>query len=231
VTGVEFEVLRKIPLFRDLDAQALRSLAAVAWIRVCDRREVIVRQDDPADAVFLIKRGRASVSMMTRDGHALMIGELGAGEIIGEISLLDGGGRSATVAAMTPAELVGVSRQSFLEVIEKQPRIAVALLPVLASRLRRLTQWADDLAGLPLPARLAKLLLGLATEYGQPVGPERIRLGMKIPQQEIATRLGVTRESINKHFRRWQTQSVLTCESGHLVITDLAKLRTVACLD
>jgi len=228
VVGVETEILKRIPLFRDLDLPALVALAARARIRRCAPREAIVEQDLPSDGVYVITRGRATVSVASRDGRTVTIRELGPGEIIGEVSLLDGGAPSATVTAITKTELVGIGRAPFLDLLEQRPRIAIALLPVLASRLRRLTVWADDLAGLPVSARLAKCLLGMAAEHGQPVGPSRLRIGQKISQQDLARRVGVTRESINKHLRRFERAAISAQESGHVVVTDHAKLEAAA---
>ena len=225
------EVLKRIPLFRELDGPALTFLAARARIRRCSPREEIVRQDIPAEAVYLIDRGRASVSIAGHDGPAVMLRELGPGEIIGEVSLLDGGPPSATVTALTRTELVAIDRRSFSELLERRPQIAGALLPVLASRLRRLTAWADDRAGLPLPARLAKCLLGLSADHGQWVGQSRVRIGLKISQEDLARRVGATRESVNKHLRKLERASVIMKEAGHVVITDLPRLQALVVHD
>ncbi len=188
----------------------------------------IVQQDLPANGVYVIVKGRASVSVIARDGRVLTLREIGADEIIGEVSLLDGGLPSATVTAITNLELIVVDRQSFLNLLEERPKIAVALLPVLASRLRRLTAWADDLAGLPLSARIAKCLLGLLATHGQELGPSRSRIGRRFSQEDLASMVGATRESMNKHLGRLEREGILTKESGYLVIVDLPRLQVEA---
>jgi CRP-like cAMP-binding protein len=228
VSGVGHEDLRRIPLFRELGPEALEAIAAMAHVRRCAPREVVVTEEAVAEGLYLVTRGRAAVSVAGRDGSPVTIGEMGVGEIIGEISLLDGGTASATVTALTPVELIAIDRQGFLRLLERHPKMAIPLLGVLARRLRRLTRWADDLAALPVPSRLAKCLMGLVAEHGQPVGPRRIRLGIKLSQQDLGMRIGVTRESINKHVRRWEQAGILVKESGHLVVADLDKLRTLA---
>jgi CRP/FNR family cyclic AMP-dependent transcriptional regulator len=228
MASVTLEQLRRIPIFVDLDAETLESLTRLARIRKCAPREIIVYQDEPAAGVQLMTVGRASVSVTTRDGRATTIGELGPGEIIGEISLLDGGTPSATVTAITRTELICIDRQPFLDLLEQKPRMCIGLLAVIAGRLRRLTRWADDLAGLPLPARLAKCLMALLTEHGQQTGPRRVRIGLKISQNDLATRVGGSRESVNKTLRRMERSGVLTQEAGHLVITDLTQLQGAA---
>ena len=225
MAGVDVEPLRRIALFSSLDQAALATLAAKAHARRCAPGEAIVEQDVPSASVYIIDRGRATVSVVSRNGDQVTIRELGPGEIIGEVSLLDGGPPSATVTAITRTDLIGIDHASFRALLDERPRIAVALLPLLASRLRRLTAWADDLAGLPLPARLAKCLLGILSEHGQKVGPARFRISQKLSQQDIARRVGVTRESVNKHIRRFERDGILQQESGHLVITGLARLQ------
>ena len=225
---VEIEVFRKIPLFRNLDDETLSALAALARIRLCDAGETIVEQDLPADAVYVILNGSATVSVSTRDGRSLTLREIGRTEIIGEVSLLDGGLPSATVTAVKKTELISIDRRSFMSLVEERPKIAVALLPVLASRLRRLTAWADDLVGLPLPARVAKCLLGLLAVHGQQLGPSRIRIGERFSQEDLASMVGVTRESINKHLGRFERGGILTKESGYLVVVDSARLQAEA---
>jgi CRP-like cAMP-binding protein len=231
VAAVDAQLIKNIALFRALDDAALAALAAQARVQRFARRDTIVEQGVPADAVYIVSRGRASVSVVGRDGRTVTLRELGPGEIIGEVSLFDGGPPSATVTALTDLELVVVDRGSFTILLERSPQIAVALLPVLASRLRRLTAWADDLAGLPVSARLAKCLLSILAEHGQATGPNRYRIGERISQQALAERIGVTRESINKHLKRLGRAGILVQEAGHLVITDRAALEAQAADD
>jgi CRP/FNR family transcriptional regulator, cyclic AMP receptor protein len=231
VAAIDAQLLKNIAIFRALDDPARASLASQARIQRCAPRDTIVEQGVPAPAVYVVSQGRAKVSVAARDGRTVTIRELGPGEIIGEVSLFDGGPPSATVTALTEVELVVVDRASFITLLERSPQIAVALLSVLASRLRRITAWADDLAGLPVSARLAKCLLGILAEHGQATGPNRYRIGQRISQQALAERIGVTRESINKHLKRLGRAGILVQEAGHLVITDRAALEAAAADD
>jgi CRP/FNR family transcriptional regulator, cyclic AMP receptor protein len=228
VPGLDAELLKRIPLFRDLPAPALTSIARLARVRTYAPQAVVVQQDDPSDGVYLINAGRLSVNVAAVDGRVTIIGTMGPGEIIGEISLLDGGPRSATVIAVSESELVAVDRDAFLALVQGQPSICLALMTVLAQRLRALTRWADDTVGLPVPARLAKRLIALVAESGQQTGPRRFRIGVKLSQTDLGTRVGATRESVNKHLRRWEQSRILEQESGHLVILDVERLREIA---
>jgi CRP/FNR family cyclic AMP-dependent transcriptional regulator len=228
LADVPIEVLQRIPLFRQLDVATLSALSRLAYLRRCVSGEEVVQQGLPSDAVYIIVKGRASVSVAARDGRVLTLREIGEAEIIGEISLLDGGLPSATVTAVTNIELIVVARQSFMNLVEERPKIAVSLLPVLASRLRKLTAWADDLTGLPLSARVARCLLGLLAAHGQELGPSRNRIGRRLSQENLARMVGATRESINKHLGRLERDGILVKESGYLVIVDLRRLQLEA---
>jgi len=228
MTRAARDLLRTIPLFDGLDGAALEALAALARSRSCAPGVVIVAEGDLGDAVHLIVSGRTTVSVATAGGRSATLGEMGPAEIVGEISLLDGGARSATVTALTAVELLSIDRAPFLALLERTPRVAVALLVVVAGRLRRLTHWADDLAGLPVPARIAKRLLGLLVEHGQQTGPCRFRIALKLSQPELAARVGATRESVNKHLRRWQRAGIIEQEAGHIVVTKLERLQSEA---
>ena len=228
LSGLDAELLRKIPLFRELPQQALESIARLARERVYEPQAVVVQQDEPSDGIYLINAGRLAVSVATGDGRVTTIGQMGPGEIIGEISLLDGGPRSATVVAISESRLVAIDREAFLMLVRNQPSISLALVSVLARRLRALTRWADDIVGLPVPARLAKRLIALVAESGQQTGPHRFRIGVKLSQTDLGTRVGATRESVNKHLRRWEQSRILEQESGHLVILDVERLREIA---
>jgi CRP-like cAMP-binding protein len=230
VAPVDTDVLRTLPVFSNLDASAIRGLAALAYSRRCKTKDVIIEQDSPCDAVYVIIRGRASVSVTAQDGREVVLRDVGPADFIGEVSLFDGGFRSATVTALTPTDLVAIDRAPFLAFLERQPKVAIRLLAVLASRLRRLTLQVDDLTGLPVRARLAKCLIGLAGLHGQLLGQSRIRLAVKLPQEALARRLAVTRETVNKHLRVFELDGLISKENGYLVIVDLPKLHHEALL-
>ena len=109
MVGVDIALLRQIPLFQSVDEADLQSLAVLARLRTYRPREIIVAQGEPARALYVLCRGRVSVSAST-GGRTVTIGELGRNEIIGEISLLDGGWPSATIAAMMEVEVVELDR-------------------------------------------------------------------------------------------------------------------------
>lgn len=223
-------LLGAIPLFKELDADQLAKVAALAQVRSYASRAVVVSQGEPARALFAIKRGRLKVSSCGPDGRDTVLGIMAEGEVFGEVALIDGGARSATCTAIEPCELLVIDRLPFLELLEQSPSIAVRLLHVLASRLRRLSQRSEDAAFLDVPSRLARSLLDLATRFGeQRRAPESgIFIALKLSQQELGDLVGATRESVNKHLKDWTRQGFLEVQGGRMIISDIESVRRIA---
>jgi CRP-like cAMP-binding protein len=169
--------------------------------------------------------GHLKVVSAGADGRDTGLNIMGPGELIGEVPLLDGGPRSATVQALEPCELLVIRREPFLRLIESSPKIAIELLRVLAQRLRRLTERSEDIAFLRVGSRLAKRIVSLAGEYGESHPGGGVRVTVKLSQQELGELVNATRESVNKHIKAWEDEGILSQESGHVVILDLHRLR------
>jgi len=222
------ELLRKIPVFRALGAAHLAEVAALVHVEAMPPGRVVVRQGDRAENMFIIHSGYLKVLIAGRSGSLSTLGVMGAGEIFGELSLLDGGPRSATVMTMTRAKLVSLDREPFLRLVEARPPLATAIMAVLARRLRISSERSDDLKGMRVASRLAKQLLLLGDRHGHRLGPARLRLGIRLSQRELGELVGATRESVNKHLRVWREGRIVSDEDGYIAITNLRLLRSIA---
>jgi CRP/FNR family transcriptional regulator, cyclic AMP receptor protein len=222
------DVLSRITVFRDLEPRALAEIRALARLRTCDPQEVIFRQGDTGDGLFVIANGFCKVCVSGPTGTSTTLSIMGPREMFGELSLLDGGPRSATVTAVTRVDLLVIDREPFLKLFRSRPSVAIALVELVARRLRRLSERSDDVTGLPVPSRLAKQLLQLAASHAFRVTPTRVRLAIKLSQRELGDLVGSSRESVNKHLSRWKQQKILAEENGFLVITDIEQLRSLA---
>lgn len=222
-------LLRSIPLFAELTGPELQRVGALAVVRSYAGRETVVSQGEPARALFGILRGRLKVVSSAADGRDTVLGIMAEAEVFGEVALLDGGTRSATVTAIEPCELLVIERTQFLELLEAAPQISIKLLVVLARRLRRLSQRSEDAAFLDVPSRLARSLLDLASRFGeQHERSSDIHIGLRLSQQELGDLVGATRESINKHLNEWVRQGYVRMQSGRMVISDLDSVRRLA---
>lgn len=222
------EALARIPGFKGLGAAALAELGQVARLAGYARGQTIVSQGEAGNSLFAIDTGYLKVSVFGSGGTLSTLGVMGPGEVFGEMALLDGGPRSATVTALTRASLVVVDRGPFRALVAGASPLGAAMLELLARRLRVLTERSDDLTVLSVGGRLAKQVLLLGQRHGTAVGPQRLRIGVRLSQQELGEMIGATRESVNKHLRIWEEESVLRKEGGHLVILNLPLLQTMA---
>lgn len=220
------ELLRSISLFSELSEDEVNSIHGVARARSYKAKEMVVQQTDPGGDMFVIVSGHLKVVSSDPEGRDTALGIMAPGEIFGEVSLLDGSPRSATIIALEPCELLIIERSAFLRLLETMPSISIKLLGVLAQRLRRLTERAEDIAFLNVSKRLAKAIVKLADEYGQAHG-DAVRVSFRLSQQEMGDLVGATRESANKHIRIWEQAGLVAQESGRLIILDLEALRKI----
>ncbi len=222
------EALRNVSVFRELEQHALEELSGLCRARLCRPHEVLVRQGDEGDCIHIINTGFLKVCVAGPSGSSTTLCVMGPGEILGELSLLDGGPRSATVTAVTRADLLTLDRGPFLRLLEQRPRVSIKIMEVLASRVRRLSERSEDLTGMRVGSRLAKQLLMLAESHAHKIGPTRLRLGVKLSQRELGELCGATRESVNKNMSALRDVGVVADESGYVVITNLEMLRSIA---
>ncbi|HKU41529.1 MAG TPA: Crp/Fnr family transcriptional regulator [Polyangiales bacterium] len=223
------ELLSRIWLFSEMSEAEIGLLAQIAQRRRYEARRVIVRQGDADGDLFAVLRGHLKVSACDRHGHEIVMSLMQPGEVFGEIGLLDGeGGRSATVTSLDSCELLVIRRADFLLVLRRSPSIASSLLTVLARRVRRLTDRAQDSAFLDVKSRLAKRLVDLADQFGTPLGPRQVALRVRLSQQELGDMVQATRESVNKCLREWAREGIIQRNGRQLVIEDRQRLGALA---
>jgi CRP/FNR family transcriptional regulator, cyclic AMP receptor protein len=226
---LHLSLLRSIPLFGELSESELARVGELAQVRPYGARDAVVVQGEPARALFAIVRGKLKVVSCGPDGRDTVLGIMAEGEVFGEVALIDGGTRSATVSAIEPCELLLIERDQFLDLLQESPTISIKLLVVLAKRLRRLSQRSEDAAFLDVPSRLARSLLDLASRFGE--RRERsndICITLKLSQQELGDLVGATRESVNKHLSDWTRQGFLRMQGGRMIIADIDSVRRLA---
>src|SRR5919204_2082182 len=194
------ELLEQAPLFSVLHPNDLRVLASRFHPVRYTRGEVIFREGEPAERLFLIDSGRVKLSIASPGGQELLIGVLGRGQIFGELAVIDRGPRAMDARAMEDTRVYALESDVFWTMLENRPALARRLLELMARRLRRADQTSQDLVFFDAPTRLARRLLQLAEEHGGPVGSgeEAIKVTVRVTQEELAQMIGVTRESANR---------------------------------
>ncbi|MGQ0578770.1 MAG: Crp/Fnr family transcriptional regulator [Betaproteobacteria bacterium] len=219
--------LSRVWLFNALAKDELVRLSQLAKTRIYKPKETIVAKGDPASEFFVLLRGRAKVTAQGTSGADTAINVMGPGEVFGEIGILDGQPRSATVTTLEECEMAVVDNHAFHGLLAASPLVAIKLLAVLAGRIRELTVRVEDRAFLDVPARLAKQLLWLAGNHGID-GGDRVRIELKLSQQELGDFIGATRESVNKYLGDWSRSGLIKRARDYLEILDLDALRDIA---
>jgi CRP-like cAMP-binding protein len=153
--------LRKHPIFSDLAPEALDQLCRYAKHTSLKRGATIFSKGDPGDSLFAIISGTVKISISSSEGRNAILNLIGAGEMVGEIAVLAGKGRTADVIANTDCEILVIDRRDFLPFVRSQPALAMKFIELLCERLRHTSEQVEQLILLDLPGRLASALLGL----------------------------------------------------------------------
>ncbi len=215
--------LRRAALFAHLDDAELTELQRRMTRRSFRRGEVMFYQNDPSGRLYLIERGWVKITRQTDAGDELLIDVFGPGSIIGEISIFTNEPRTGTVTAVEPTTTLSLSRESFYALVQSHPRIALRCLEMLARRIRASDELVQDMTFLDVPARLAKRLLELSDQVGVDGDGGRL-IDLRLTQEELATMVGTTRESINKTLALFRRQGVIQSKNGRILIRDRHRL-------
>jgi CRP/FNR family cyclic AMP-dependent transcriptional regulator len=214
-------VLRKHPIFSDLAPDALDQLCRYAQPTSLKRGATLFAKGDPGHSLYAVISGTVKISVSSPDGRNAILNLIGAGEVFGEMSVLDGRVRSADAIANTNCEILVIDRRDFLPFVHSQPALAMKFIELLCERLRWTSDQVEQIILQDLPGRLASALLGL-TEKRKLESANRT---IAITQQEISEMVGMTRESINKQLRAWAARDWLRLEHGAIVVLNADPLR------
>lgn len=220
-------LLSHVSLFSLLDEADLDELLKLTTTRRLGEGEILFRKGDPGRQLYGVLEGRLKIYSSGADGREVVFGLSDPGDVTGEIALLDSEPRSATVVALEPTELLMLDRRDFLPFLQRHPSVAIRLAEILAERLRRLSELAEDSVLLALRARLAKKLVALARSYGRETG-EGTRIELKLSQQALGDMVGTSRESINKQLRAWTQQGLVKSQRGFITLCGPSELESLA---
>jgi CRP-like cAMP-binding protein len=220
-------LLQGVSIFSSLSQAELDRLLEATSTKRLSRGEVLFRKGDPGRQLYGLVQGRLRIFAVGPDGKEMVFHIADPGDVIGEIALLDSNPRSANVVAIEDVELLCLDRRDFLPFLERHPHVAIELAGLLAARVRRLSELAEDSILLALRARLAKKLIALARNYGQPTDAGT-RIDLKLSQQALGELVGTSRESINKQLRDWSQRDLVRFERGTLTLLDVSRLEALA---
>jgi CRP/FNR family cyclic AMP-dependent transcriptional regulator len=224
VTG-KLAVLRKHPIFCDLDADAFEQLCRYAKPATLRRGATIFSKGDPGNSLIAVISGTVKISISSPDGRNAILNLIGPGEIFGEVAVLDGQARTADAIANTNCEIYVLDRREFLPFVKSQPALAMKFIELLCTRLRWTSDQVEQVILQDLPGRLASALIRL-TERRRPAAQDTRTIA--VTQQEISEMVGMSRESINKQLRAWASRNWVRLEHGAIVVLEIGPLQEIA---
>jgi CRP-like cAMP-binding protein len=212
-------------LLSDLPSRLATGLMAGATARNLAADEVLFLAGDPGDGLYRVDEGLLKVSIASASGAERILAILGPGSLVGDLAIIDGLPRSASVTALRDCKLRFLSRAAFEKFSAAEPAIYKYLLTVLAARLRDTDQIVAAGSFLPLKGRVARALLDLAHAFGKDVGAGRVVIRQKLSQTDIASMAGIARENVSRIMNEWIRAKVVTRLSGYYCLEDPKKLR------
>ena len=186
--------------------------------------EVLFRAGDVGNGCYRIRAGLVKIVVTSKRGEERIISLLGPDAIVGELSMIDGGPRSASVIAIADCSLSFLSRAKFQTCIDSHPELTSYLVKTLARRLREADDYLAATAFLCVEGRLARALLNVAEYVGEDKGGGRIQLRLKISQGDLAAMAGVAQDNVSRTMSEWRKRDVVTRSSNYYCINDPAAL-------
>lgn len=214
------QILRRHPFFSELSESDLERLVSYAVVRTYPTGTPIFRKGTPGEAMMVVLSGSVRIASGSTSGREVVLNVIGAGQVFGEIALIDGRNRTADAIAGADCKLMILRRRDFLPFLDAHPALARRFLVVLCERLRRTTEQVEDVIFRDLDVRLAKILLTLVADAD---GPAVVPLS----QQELGRRLGISRESINKQLNRWREDGLIDLSRGAVRLLDTRALELI----
>lgn len=225
--ALDTALLRRNSLFAVLDDTEMEAMLEFAKVRRAAAEERIFAKGDPGDSLYVILRGRVAVQTESDEAKVMLLNILDTGSLFGEIAMLDGGERTATVVAQEATELLRIDRRDFMPFLLQRPDLCVRLMTVLCERVRWTSAIIEDTVFLNVPRRLAKRILMLSQAYGRATDAGT-RITTFVSQEDLANMLGVSRESVNKTLKQFQTSGAISYRNGYIIVHDESFLDQVS---
>ena len=212
--------LEKLPLFQDVTAEQIEQAHKVLHLKRVKTGVTLMLEDQPGDLVYIVAEG--SLKICGHFGHSeTLIALRGPGEVVGEMSVLDGMNRSANVVVQEESLLFWISRTDFWSVLWEMPPISYNLMRLLTQRVRVMTAQVQAMSSLDVQGRLARQLILLAEEYGQPIivgEATGTLIPFRLKQVELAAMIGASREQVNKLLASWMRRGFIQRDGQRLIV-------------
>jgi CRP-like cAMP-binding protein len=221
--GESVELLAHVPLFSELSRQELERISRVSVARTFPAGVRVFHEGDHSDACYLVRTGDLRVTREHPDGRAIALATLGAGDIFGELAMLDGEARSASVETLTDCELLALPAADVRRLLADHPGISVKLIAALTKRLRETNERVARQSFQTVPSRVAGVLNQLIAEESASAGRQGITIRMT--QADLAQLAGTSRESVSRFLATLERAGVVRVGRGRVTVVEPRRLR------
>jgi CRP/FNR family cyclic AMP-dependent transcriptional regulator len=211
-------------LFGKLNASEIDALISYSRVERYRAGREIFAKGSPGQSLMAVLRGSVKISSFSDNGKEIVFRIFNAGEIFGEIAVLDGAERSADATAMADCELLVLNRRDLLPVLENRPDLCMILLKILCRRLRLTSEQVEDVVFRHLESRVAKALVQLA-ESADLLGVRSPSVELHISQHELGNMAAGCRESVNKQLQAWHRQGLIDLGKTSIMIRDVEAIK------
>ncbi len=222
----EVNFLRNVPIFNELSDQELEKIAALGVRKKYKKGSIILLEEETGAALFVIVSGKVKIVRMDDDGREVILSILGGSDFFGEMAILDGLTRSASVVATSKSELFMIHRRDFLKLLNDFPMVAIALLRELTNRLRKADAQIKSLSLKDAAGRVANVVLQLADEIGM-FRKGRVEIDELPLQQDLANMAGTSRETISRMIHKFIQKGYLQMQGNRLIINDYESFKNL----
>lgn len=203
----------------------LEDLLSRTKVEFAAKREVLMHQGDPGDSAVILVTGQARVNMVSANGREIVLDYLAPGTVIGEIALLDGGERTATVTMVEDGSVMRLTRAQCEDFITSNPGVALNMLQEMARRLRQMNLTVESDRAFSAGPRLARYLQRLTDEEAASQ-----KLKIDVSQSELGHFVGISRENINRQLSAWADSGLIELDQGKIRIIDCNALWEIAAI-
>ena len=218
------ELLGRVPLFAELSEQELEQVVSVAIPRSFPKGVRVFHEGDDSDACYVVRSGDLRVTREHSDGRAIALATLGSGDFFGELAMLDGGSRSASVETLSDVELLALPAIDMRRVIAAHGEIAAKLIVALTRRLRETNERVARQSFQTVPSRVAGVLAQLIAEEAIP--EDRDGITVRMTQADLAQLAGTSRESVSRFLATLERAGVVLVGRGRVTILEPRRLRS-----
>jgi len=218
--------LASVPLFSALSAGVLDELAGLTRVRQYPQGQILCNEGDPGDHLIVLESGQLRISRFTALGDETVLSVVESPAVVGELALLDGAPRDATVTAQRPVSVRLIPRHVFLNLLKREPAAVQGVLRTLAGLVRAGNARHADFIGLDVPGRLAKWLLRHARDAGDGTVREGATVELQGSQGELAAELGTTRSTLNRVLHDFEDLGLITLAKDRITLRKPERLRT-----